>query len=99
MSRSRESDRFLVYSEERKGFPMDLFFLGFFFLVFLLWTGHALTHGDTQSVLGKTFRRLMLALSIFFLVVTTGFELSRQWPSLTLRSPGYFLTIPHTPGP
>ena len=46
---------------------MDLFFLGFFFLVFLLWTGHALTHGDTQSVLGKTFRRLMLALSFFSL--------------------------------
>lgn len=46
---------------------MELFFLVFFFVVFLLWTGHALTHGDARSTLGKTFRRLMLGLSIFSL--------------------------------
>ena len=78
---------------------MELFFLVFFFFVFLLWTGHAHTHGDARSALGITFRRLMLGLSIFFLVVTTGFELTRQWPGLTFRSPAYFLSIPHIPGP
>ncbi|AFS53852.1 hypothetical protein LptCag_1662 [Leptospirillum ferriphilum] len=41
----------------------------------------------------------MLGLSIFFLVITTGFELTRQWPGLTFRSPAYFLSIPHIPGP
>ncbi|EIJ76891.1 MAG: Hypothetical protein C75L2_00470007 [Leptospirillum sp. Group II 'C75'] len=96
---STGGDRLSLYSEERRQILMELFFLVFFFVVFLLWTGHALTHGDARSTLGKTFRRLMLGLSIFFLVVTTGFELTRQWPSLTLRSPAYFLTIPHTPGP
>ncbi|MCL4460142.1 MAG: hypothetical protein M1297_00280 [Nitrospirae bacterium] len=78
---------------------MDLFFLGFFFLLFFLWTIHALTHGDARSAAGKTFRRLMLFLSLFFLIVTTGFELSRQWPDLTFRPPGYYMTMPHDTGP
>ena len=94
-----DNKRFFFYSDEGRRSPMDLYFLGFFFFLFLLWTGHALTHRDAQSVLGKTFRRLMLVLSVLFLVVTTGFELTRQWPTLTLRPPAYFLTIPHTPGP
>lgn len=64
-------------------------------LSFFLWTGLALTQGKNRTSLGKIFRGLMLLLSLFFLLYTTGFELTRQWPILTIRPPTFYLTVPH----
>ena len=76
---------------------MERVLLALSLLSFFLWTGFALTHGNSRTALGKTFRGVMILLSLGFLLYTTGFELTRQWPKLTFRFPGYYLTIPHIP--
>jgi hypothetical protein len=76
---------------------MERVLLGLSLLSFFLWTGFALTHGNSRTALGKTFRSVMVLLSLGFLLYTTGFELTRQWPTLTFRLPGYYFTFPHIP--
>lgn len=76
---------------------MERVLLALSLLSFFLWTGFALTHGNSRTALGKTFRGVMVLLSLGFLLYTTGFELTRQWPKLTFRLPGYYFTFPHIP--
>jgi hypothetical protein len=76
---------------------MERVLLALSLLSFFLWTGLALTHQNSRTALGKTFRGVIILLSLGFLLYTTGFELTQQWPNLTFRLPGYYFTIPHIP--
>ncbi len=76
---------------------MERVLLALALLSFFLWAGLALTHQNSRTALGKTFRGVMILLSLGFLLYTTGFELTQQWPDLTFRLPDYYFTIPHIP--